>query len=35
MSGLVGINSMYNQKLQFVTFEEFDDFMLSDDVLKF
>ena len=35
MSGLIGINSMYNQKLQFVTFEEFDDFMLSDDSLKF
>jgi len=35
MSGLVGINSMYGQKLQFATFEEFDDFMLGDDNFKF
>lgn len=35
MSGLIGINSMYNKKLQFATFEEFDDFMLSDESFKF
>lgn len=35
MSGLIGINSMYNKKLQFATFEEFDDFMLSDKSFKF
>jgi hypothetical protein len=35
MSGLIGINAMYGQKLQFSTFEEFDDFMLGDDNFKF
>jgi hypothetical protein len=35
MSGLIGINSMYGQTLQFATFEEFDDFMIGDDNFKF
>lgn len=35
MSGLIGINSMYNQKLQFLTFKEFDDLMLSDKKFTF
>jgi len=35
MSGLIGINSMYGQTLQFTTFKEFDDFMLGDDDFKF
>ncbi len=35
MSGLISINSMYGQKLQYETFEEFDDFMLGDDDFKF
>ena len=35
MSGLIGINSMYGAKLQYETFEEFDDFMLSDKSFKF
>ena len=35
MSGLIGINSMYRQTLQFTTFTEFDDFMLGDDDFKF
>ena len=35
ISGLVGINAMYGQKLQFVNFKEFDDFMISDDSFKF
>ena len=35
MNGLIGINSMYGQTLQFATFEEFDNFMLGDDDFKF
>jgi len=35
MSGLISINSMYGQKLQYETFEEFDNFMLGDDDFKF
>ncbi|SFV71269.1 hypothetical protein MNB_SV-13-43 [hydrothermal vent metagenome] len=35
MSGLIGINSMYDKKLQFATFKEFDSFMLSDESFKF
>lgn len=34
MCGLVGINSMYNKKLQFASFEEFDALMLCDDDFK-
>jgi hypothetical protein len=35
ISGLNNINSMYGKKLQFQTLKEFDDFMLSDESLKF
>jgi len=35
MYGLISINSMYGQKLQYETFEEFDSFMCSDESFKF
>lgn len=35
MCGLISINSMYGQKLQYETFEEFDSFMCSDENFKF
>lgn len=34
MCGLIGINSMYAKKLQFATFQEFDDLMCSDTSFK-
>jgi len=35
VNGLVQINNMYDKKLQFVTFKEFDEFMRSDEIFKF
>ncbi len=34
INGLIGINSVFKQKLQFVTFKEFDSFMKSSETLK-
>jgi hypothetical protein len=34
ISGLESINNMYGKKLQFQTFEEFDNFMCSDESFK-
>ena len=35
MCGLISINAMYEQKLQYVTFEEFDSFMCTDEAFVF
>lgn len=35
MGGLISINAMYGEKLQYETFEEFDDFMKSDENFNF
>lgn len=35
MCGLISINAMYDQKLQYETFEEFDSFMCSNNSFKF